>query len=727
MKRINKHHFRGIRNKLFLLIMITMLLLAAVFFGVTEYRNYRLSQLTSEASRKQQVSIALNTNAIMTEVIQNNLNRITGLEASVTDEIFQGAKSRVTLLSQFATRMFANPDSYSPKPWAPPDPAMEGQLSAQVILADNVDPSDPKLQATVGFAANLNNLMLSICRTFESDNIYVGLPEGAFLSVSENASTWYLEDGSLMSYDARTRFWYKQAVEAKGLIFTDVETDANTGELSLVCATPVYGPDGELRAVVGTDLFLSTMLASIQQSGSDGSYLLIINKNGHIIASSLEDSELQTTASENAKDLRQSGNQELAKFIRNAMDGQTDVLPVTLDSGVYYMTGAPAETVGWTVISAYPMDMAVRPARLLESSYSEIEAEATAGYRSSMARSRTIIIAGFIVLFVILSSIALMQGGKIVKPLNTMKKRISDMGEENLVFNMEDTYRTGDEIEILADSFSRLSKKTVDYVEQVRTVTAEKERISSELQMAAAIQSSMLPHIFPSFPDRKEFDLYASMDPAKEVGGDFYDFFLIDDDHLCMVIADVSGKGVPGALFMMISKVILQNCAFLSDSAEEILAQANSAICANNQADMFVTVWIGILEISTGKLTAANAGHEFPVLKRAGGKYELYKDHHGFVIGGMPGMKYRQYELQLHPGDRLFVYTDGVPEATDADSQLFGTDRMLSALNEKDAADPKEVVQVVHEAVDRFVKDAEQFDDMTMLCLDYNGPNPSAS
>ena len=727
MKRINKHHFRGIRNKLFLLIMITMLLLAAVFFGVTEYRNYRLSQLTSEASRKQQVSIALNTNAIMTEVIQNNLNRITGLEASVTDEIFQGAKSRVTLLSQFATRMFANPDSYSPKPWAPPDPAMEGQLSAQVILADNVDPSDPKLQATVGFAANLNNLMLSICRTFESDNIYVGLPEGAFLSVSENASTWYLEDGSLMSYDARTRFWYKQAVEAKGLIFTDVETDANTGELSLVCATPVYGPDGELRAVVGTDLFLSTMLASIQQSGSDGSYLLIINKNGHIIASSLEDSELQTTASENAKDLRQSGNQELAKFIRNAMDGQTDVLPVTLDSGVYYMTGAPAETVGWTVISAYPMDMAVRPARLLESSYSEIEAEATAGYRSSMARSRTIIIAGFIVLFVILSFIALMQGGKIVKPLNTMKKRISDMGEENLVFNMEDTYRTGDEIEILADSFSRLSKKTVDYVEQVRTVTAEKERISSELQMAAAIQSSMLPHIFPSFPDRKEFDLYANMDPAKEVGGDFYDFFLIDDDHLCMVIADVSGKGVPGALFMMISKVILQNCAFLSDSAEEILAQANSAICANNQADMFVTVWIGILEISTGKLTAANAGHEFPVLKRAGGKYELYKDHHGFVIGGMPGMKYRQYELQLHPGDRLFVYTDGVPEATDADSQLFGTDRMLSALNEKDAADPKEVVQVVHEAVDRFVKDAEQFDDMTMLCLDYNGPNPSAS
>ena len=196
-------------------------------------------------------------------------------------------------------------------------------------------------------------------------------------------------------------------------------------------------------------------------------------------------------------------------------------------------------------------------------------------------------------------------------------------------------------------------------------VTAEKERIGTELALATRIQADMLPNIFPAFPDRTDFDIYATMDPAKEVGGDFYDFFLIDDDHLCMVMADVSGKGVPAALFMMASKIILRNNAMMGKSPAKILGPTN-AICSNNQEEMFVTVWLGILEISTGKLTAANAGHEYPVMKRPDGRFELLKDKHGFVVGGMEGVKYKDYELQLEPGAKLFLYTDGVPEATDA-------------------------------------------------------------
>ena len=251
---------------------------------------------------------------------------------------------------------------------------------------------------------------------------------------------------------------------------------------------------------------------------------------------------------------------------------------IPLGNETYYMNGAPAETVGWTIISAFPQEKVNRPAELLEGSFREIESQAVSSYQNSVRQFRTIIISVSVGLFLVLGFSAVLQGGKIVRPLKTMTSRISDMGEENLRFDMEETYRTGDEIEILADSFSRLSRKTIDYVEQVRTVTAEKEKISSELKMAANIQSSMLPHNFPPFPDRKEFDLYADMDPAKEVGGDFYDFFLIDDDHLCLVIADVRGKGVPGALFIMISKVILENCAFLSASPDEILARANNAM-----------------------------------------------------------------------------------------------------------------------------------------------------
>ncbi|MBR7092088.1 MAG: PP2C family protein-serine/threonine phosphatase [Clostridia bacterium] len=244
-------------------------------------------------------------------------------------------------------------------------------------------------------------------------------------------------------------------------------------------------------------------------------------------------------------------------------------------------------------------------------------------------------------------------------------------------------------------------------------------RIESELNLATSIQADMLPNIYPAFPDRTEFDIYATMDPAKEVGGDFYDFFLIDDDHLCMVMADVSGKGVPAALFMMASKIILANNAMMGKSPAQILTDANTAICSHNREEMFVTVWLGILEISTGKVTAANAGHEYPVLRRPDGVFELFKDKHGFVIGGMDGLRYKEYELMLEPGAKLFLYTDGVPEATDAQGQMFGTENMLAALNQNVDAAPDQLLKNVRAAVDGFVKEAEQFDDLTMLCLQY--------
>ena len=286
---------------------------------------------------------------------------------------------------------------------------------------------------------------------------------------------------------------------------------------------------------------------------------------------------------------------------------------------------------------------------------------------------------------------------------------------------MEDEYRTGDEVEVLAKSFADLTEKTRDYIDQVTAVTAEKERIGTELHVAREIQKGMLPGIFPPYPERSEFDLFAVMDPAKEVGGDFYDFFLLDNDHLAMVMADVSGKGIPAALFMMVSKSILKNNAMLGKSPAEILSAANETICSNNKMQMFVTVWMGILEISTGKITAANAGHEYPAVMRAGEGFALLKDKHGFVVGGMEGIRYREYEIDLHPGDKLFLYTDGVPEATNAVQELFGTDRMIAALNSAAEGSARDVLVNVRKSVDEFVQDAEQFDDLTMLCLDYKG------
>lgn len=247
---------------------------------------------------------------------------------------------------------------------------------------------------------------------------------------------------------------------------------------------------------------------------------------------------------------------------------------------------------------------------------------------------------------------------------------------------------------------------------------------ATELNMASEIQTNVLPSNFPAFPERNEFDIYASMTPAKEVGGDFYDFFLIDDDHLAIVIADVSGKGVPAALFMMSSKILINDHCLMGGTPSQILVRVNKAVYANNKAHMFVTVWLGILEISTGKLVTSNAGHEYPIIN-INGKYELFKDQHGIAIGAMPNSKYKDMEIMLKSGDQVFVYTDGVAEATNFNKQLFGTERTVEALNnvQKDASQ-EDVLKGVQKAVDEFVKDAPQFDDLTMLGLRYIGPHP---
>ena len=211
------------------------------------------------------------------------------------------------------------------------------------------------------------------------------------------------------------------------------------------------------------------------------------------------------------------------------------------------------------------------------------------------------------------------------------------------------------------------------------------------------------------------------MDPAKEVGGDFYDFFLIDEGHLGIVMADVSGKGVPAALFMMIAKILIQNYSMMGNSPAETLRAVNNQICANNREDMFVTVWLGILDIKTGEIVAANAGHEYPVLMQEDDRFTLVKDKHSFVIGGMDGAKYKEYTLKLTSGAKLFLYTDGVPEATNAENELFGLNRMIEALNRDTSLSPEGILRQVREAVDAFVQDAEQFDDLTMLCLQFNG------
>ena len=297
----------------------------------------------------------------------------------------------------------------------------------------------------------------------------------------------------------------------------------------------------------------------------------------------------------------------------------------------------------------------------------------------------------------------------------------------NMVEHLEDgnspelVVKHDDELRELADSFATMYREVGAYIAKLETVTAEKERIGAELDVAAKIQSSMLPCIFPAFPDRNEFDIYATMDPAKEVGGDFYDFFMVDADHLAFVVADVSGKGVPAALFMVIGKTLIKDHTGLHDDLGEVFTEVNNILCASNSEEMFITAFEGVLNLKTGELRYVNAGHEIPFLCRKGGVFEPFKVRAGFVLAGMQGIRYRAGSIQLEPGDKVFQYSDGIPEAINSEKAPYGMKRLESVLAKNSEKAPSELLPLVKADVDAFVGDADQFDDITMLCIEFKG------
>lgn len=308
----------------------------------------------------------------------------------------------------------------------------------------------------------------------------------------------------------------------------------------------------------------------------------------------------------------------------------------------------------------------------------------------------------------------------ILKPIDLLHRaagRMVENLEEDQVQEID--IHTGDEIEELASAFMQMNLEVKEYIKKLYLVTAEKERIGAELDVAAHIQSSMLPCIFPPFPDRHEFDIYATMTPAKEVGGDFYDFFMVDERHLAIVMADVSGKGVPAALFMVIGKTLIKDHTQPGADLGTVFSEVNDILCASNSEGMFITAFEGVLDLVTGEFRFVNAGHEIPFISRAGGAFEPHKIRAGFVLAGMEGLCYRAGVMELMPGDKLFQYTDGVTEATSAAKELYGMERLQNVLASVSDKAPQEILPAVKTDIDRFVGTAPQFDDITMLCLEY--------
>lgn len=327
----------------------------------------------------------------------------------------------------------------------------------------------------------------------------------------------------------------------------------------------------------------------------------------------------------------------------------------------------------------------------------------------------------FLVVFVLIIAVVFFTvrrfTARLTKPLIALGDDVKTISSGDLDYRAK--IYSNDEIGDLAVRFNNMAASLKTYISDLTSITAEKERIGAELDIAKHIQASMLPCIFPAFPEKPEFDIYATMDPAKEVGGDFYDFFMVDDRHLAIVMADVSGKGVPAALFMVIGKTLIKDHTTPDRDLGKVFTEVNNLLCEANSEGLFITAFEGVLDLVTGEFKYVNAGHEMPFICKAGGEFAPYKIRAAFVLAGMEDMRYRAGSMMLEPGDKVFQYTDGVTEATNSSNELYGMDRLGTILNKVKEGTPHEILPAVKKDIDEFVAEAPQFDDITMLCLEY--------
>ena len=488
--------------------------------------------------------------------------------------------------------------------------------------------------------------------------------------------------------------WYLRPLDDGLSYVSDTYPDMFGRGLTITISAPFF-VNGEPYGVIGADVIIENINNTILDidTGTDESYALLLDSKGGLIA--CKDMTENTTA----EDVLGENNADILENISNETNG---TILTTIDNKEVYLSFSRIESTDWTLVIVLPVDSIVAPAK--ESN------------KLILIINAILLLVNAIILIVMIN-VSKKKTRVITEPIVKLAGDIENVTGDQL--NYESDIHTDDEIELLSHKFESATRRMREYIDNITTITAEKERVSAELDVAKHIQSSMLPCIFPPYPDRKEFDIYATMTPAKEVGGDFYDFFMVDDSHIAIVMADVSGKGVPAALFMVIGKTLIKDHTTPGRNLEDVFYEVNNMLCESNSEGMFITAFEGVLDLVTGDFIYVNAGHELPFVCQPGEEFSVHQMKAGFVLAGMEDMKFKGGVINLAPGAKLFTYTDGVPEATNADNELYGMDRLSKKLKELSKEEPENILNGIHESVNEFVGDAPQFDDITMLCIVY--------
>ncbi len=696
--------------------LVTLVLSAITFLSAIHYIRTNAVQ-NSQALGK--TASTVSSDAMM-EKLEESIQNMATDKALLAEQKLSAYSDSILYAASYADSLYKNADQYPEKEVDRPLWANKGIWAMQRTLA-NEGISYDDLRAECRLLGNMEDVFRPIIENNENiATIYMGTENGLLISYDTSSDSGNEVGESY--YEYRYSGWYQKAKTTNGCFFTEPYQDGYGRGLTISCVAPFHGADGQYAGCVAMDILMADLNASMVNDGiQDPSVATLIDHEGNYIAGRDVDPVSENMGSifdESKHDiLKNKGKEILEKKNGFVIEGEGDQAK--------YIAYATIDSTDWTLCIMTPVSTVIKPAIKIRESIDE--------NTKSVIRTVTSVILNVIQTCLLLSALILLfvtlftgrVSKKISDPLKRLEADVHKISEGNL--DNRTTVNTDDEIGSLAHSFNHMTDSLQKYIADLKDVTAKEERIAGELSAATTIQNSMLPRNFDEFNEHSAFDLYATMDPAKEVGGDFYDFFLVDDDHIALVMADVSGKGVPAALFMAISRTLIKNRAQLGESPAEILAHVNEQLCENNEAELFVTVWLAIIELSTGKGIAANAGHEHPVIRRGNGLYELVQYRHSPAVAVMNETRFREHTFEINPGDNLFVYTDGVPEATNLDNELFGTGRMLDALNRDPGASPRELLRTVKQEMDEFVGDAPQFDDITMLSFRYTGSEGTAN
>ena len=682
------------------------------------------------------------TDELLIDQLKHTLGELAEAKAQFIDREMSVAREDAMILANAVTEIMSHPENYLPKTL--PDPRTDQIHNAELyrIYAPDIrDNITPEIQRELELAANVKDILPELLKSYFGFNAtaFVGGEKGwymcARLVVDKNGNTNFEEPihfshERIYEFDPRKRPWYVAAKAAGKPVISDLYSTIEVGGYQQIGASaPFYDAEGNMIGVAGLDSSNTDIYGWINAfTASKGVINFVLNDFGEIVFSTQKEGILAVNDSYDdfverygGRDLRNSPEETLAAAAKRMLDGEQDVIPIKLDEENYYLAFAPMTETGWS------FGMLISETEILQATegtqeyflmqISNLQNKMLQQY--SYVNNLVVIIP--VALLIILFLMGTNLSRRFVKPIHELSDGVREIASGNLDKKLN--IHTGDEIEHLAICFNEMTGELKNYMANLAKETADKERLATELDVAKEIQNGMLPK---NFPDRADFELYATMTPAKEVGGDFYDFYFLDETHLAITVADVSGKGIPAALFMVISKNILDNFAtsfYKQNGLAPVVAAANEQLCANNEAMMFVTAFIGVLDLETGEFTFVNAGHNPPVIYHAEENHCDFLDvKKNFVMGPMDGIPFVEQKIFLKRGDLLFLYTDGVTEALNVAEEEYLPDRLIAFMNSTDCrADLKTLLKNVRGDLSKHVGEAEQSDDITMFALRFKG------